>query len=253
MLILLSPAKTLDFEASIQTQKSSTLLFPSEAAELIGKLRTFSETEISDLMKLSSKLAKLNVAMYQEWQTNPPKENIKQAISVFKGEVYQGLAVENYEEKDFYFAQKHLRILSGLYGMLQPLDLIQAYRLEMGTKLQTDKAKNLYEFWQEKITHYLNEHLKNEESKVILNLASNEYFKAVSPKKLDKDIKPVFKDFKNGKYKVISFFAKKARGMMTSFIIKNQIQHLEEIKDFTEEDYLYSEEMSKDNEWVFVR
>jgi len=187
MLILISPAKTLDFDTNVNISKNSEILFPAEAAQLIQKLNTFSETEIAGLMNLSEKLAKLNRIRYQEWKKNPSKEKAKQAISVFRGDVYKGLAVENYETKDFEFAQKHVRILSGLYGILRPLDLIQAYRLEMGTKLATENAQNLYTFWREKITDYINESLRNQTQKIIINLASNEYFKVVNLKKLDKD------------------------------------------------------------------
>jgi len=205
-------------------------------------------------MKLSDKLAGLNVARFTEWQPDFNLDNARQAILAFKGDVYTGLDAQSLSAEDFDYAQQHLRILSGLYGVLRPLDLMQPYRLEMGTKLDNPKGKNLYEFWGERLTQSLNQCLAEQKSKVLLNLASNEYFKAVKPKQLDGTLINVdFKDFKNDQYKIISFYAKKARGIMARYVIQHKIDSVEALKDFTEQGYYYSTEQSKPDHLVFLR
>lgn len=255
MLILISPAKTLDFEKKAHTRYFSQPEYLEYSEELVEKLKSLSPKELSDLMNLSSNLAELNYERYQKFNTPFKEENAKQALLAFKGDVYEGMQVEELGEEDLKFAQKHLRIISGLYGLLKPMDLIQPYRLEMGTKLKVDKNhKNLYEFWGDKIARGVNNALKEQGDKVLLNLASNEYFKAVKKKKLEADIyTPVFKDFKKGKYKVIAFYAKKARGMMSKFVIRNKIEEVEDIKGFDEGGYSYNDRLSKGKELVFTR
>ena len=253
MLTVISPAKTLDFDTPPTTQKHSQPRFLSHSQELIDTLRQMSTADIASLMKLSDKLAGLNVARYETWQTPFSLDNAKQAVLAFQGDVYTGLDAETLNEKQLTFAQKHLRILSGLYGVLKPLDLIQPYRLEMGTKLDNAKGKDLYAFWGSDIR----ESLQAEDAmqdEVLINLASNEYFKAVEAKKLKaRIITPVFKDWKNGQYKMISFYAKKARGMMSRYIIEHELQDPDRIKDFDTDGYRFSADMSKKDEWVFIR
>ena len=253
MLTVISPAKTLDFDTPPTTQKHSQPRFLSHSQELIDTLRQMSTADIASLMKLSDKLAGLNVARYETWQTPFSLDNAKQAVLAFQGDVYTGLDAETLNEKQLTFAQKHLRILSGLYGVLKPLDLIQPYRLEMGTKLDNAKGKDLYAFWGSDIR----ESLQAEDAmqdEVLINLASNEYFKAVEAKKLKtRIITPVFKDWENGQYKMISFYAKKARGMMSRYIIEHELQDPDRIKDFDTDGYRFSADMSKKDEWVFIR
>lgn len=254
MLMVISPAKTLDFESLPKTKVSSIPAFLSQSEKLVVQLRELSPQDISALMGISDKLGLLNFERFANWHTPFDNKNAKQAILAFKGDVYTGLAAETFTSRDFTFAQQHLRILSGLYGLLRPLDLIQAYRLEMGSKFQHDSGKNLYQLWSDEITGVLNDQLKDAKSSVLVNLASNEYFKVIDKKNLRGEIiTPVFKDFKNGKYKIISFYAKKARGMMSAYIIKNRIDNVEDIKQFDEAGYRYSEEMSSPREWVFTR
>ncbi|MFK7907741.1 MAG: peroxide stress protein YaaA [Chitinophagales bacterium] len=255
MLTLLSPAKTLDFETPPTTDVHSQAVLLENAQYLVKKLKKFSVSQIGDLMHLSEKLADLNHHRYANFRTPFTPDNAKQAILAFKGDVYVGLDAESFSAEDFGFAQDHLRILSGLYGLLRPLDLMQAYRLEMGTKLKVTPTKNnLYKYWDTQITKKINEVLEAQEEKVLVNLASNEYFKAVKPKLVEgRILTPVFKDFKNGQYKVISFFAKKARGSMARYIIQNRITNLDDIKAFDTNGYYYKKELSKENEWVFVR
>jgi hypothetical protein len=209
--------------------------------------------DIASLMKLSDKLAGLNAARYESWQTPFNVENAKQAVLAFKGDVYTGLDADSLDDAGFEFAQKHLRILSGLYGVLKPLDLIQPYRLEMGTKLDNSGGKDLYAFWGSKLRDSLQQDEALHDG-VLINLASNEYFKAVEAKKLKaRTITPVFKDWKNGQYKMISFYAKKARGLMSRYIIDNKLTEPDAIKLFDYEGYRFSEDMSKSDEWVFIR
>jgi hypothetical protein len=253
MLTVISPAKTLDFESEATTEKFSQPAFLKTSQQLIDGLKKCSVQEIASLMSISDKLAGLNVARYQEWQTPFSPDNAKQAVLAFKGDVYTGLDAETLDAKGLDFAQTHLRILSGLYGVLKPLDLMQAYRLEMGTKFGVNGKKDLYQFWGSQIREALSEEAALQD-KILINLASNEYFKAVQAKKLDaRIITPVFKDWKNGQYKMISFYAKKARGLMSRFIIDKQINEPEALKAFDYEGYRFSEEMTKGDDWVFIR
>ena len=252
MLVLLSPAKTLDFETPLSTQVHTQPEFVDQAKPLIETLETFAPQDIADLMKLSDKLASLNVARYQSWTPEHTEANARQALLAFKGDVYTGLDAQSLSEADLKFAQGHLRILSGLYGLLKPLDLMQPYRLEMGTSLETDKGKTLYAYWGSSITERLNTELGAED--VVVNLASNEYFKSVQPKKLNgRLITPVFKDQKNGQYKIISFWAKKARGLMARYIIDKRVEQPEQLKAFNYDGYVFSEAMSDGDTWVFTR
>ena len=259
MLILISPAKTLDFQTPAKYDKFSQPEFLTDTKTLVDRLQTLSATEISALMKISDKLGKLNAERFQAWQPAYDNTNAKQALLAFQGDVYQGIDVDRLSEEDLDFAQEHLRILSGLYGVLRPLDLIQPYRLEMGTKLAHAKLQNLsvntlYEFWQDKLTQAINRQLEKLDSQIVVNLASNEYFKAVQPKLLTGEIvTPVFKDWKNDKYKIISIYAKKARGMMSAYIIKNRIKQKEDIKGFSESGYSFNAELSDSNNLVFTR
>lgn len=259
MLILISPAKTLDFETPASIKRFSQPDFLSDTEKLVKQLRQLSVSEISSVMKISDKLGKLNADRFRTWQADFDDTNAKQALLAFQGDVYQGMDVNRFEAEDFDFAQEHLRILSGLYGVLRPLDLMQPYRLEMGTKLTHAKLQNLsantlYEFWADKLTKSINQQLEKLDHKIIINLASKEYFKAIKPKLAIADIvTPVFKDWKNGKYKIISFYAKKARGMMAAYIIKNRLKDPQDIKGFNGAGYSYNIELSDRQNLVFTR
>lgn len=254
MLIVVSPAKTLDYETPAKTKVFTQPDYLNNSQELIERLRHMQPQDIASLMKVSDKIAGLNFERFQDWDKKFTVKNAKQSVLAFKGDVYTGLDAESFNAKDFAFAQKHLRILSGLYGLLRPLDLMQAYRLEMGSKLDTDHGKNLYEFWGSTITEGLNTQLKKIKSETLINLASNEYFKSVKSKQLNAEIiTPAFKEFKNGEYKMISFYAKKARGMLSRYIIQHQLSKPEDIKTFSDEGYAFSQKLSKGNTWVFTR
>ena len=254
MLIVISPAKTLDYETPPKTKVFTTPDYLGHSQQLINRLRNFSSLDISDLMKVSAKIADLNFDRYESWKKPFTVKNAKQSILAFKGDVYTGLNAETFKAGDFKFAQNHLRVLSGLYGLLRPLDLMQPYRLEMGTKLKTDKGKNLYEFWGSDITEGLNKQLKKIKSDTLINLASNEYFKSVKTAELNaKIITPAFKEFKNGEYKMIGIYAKKARGLLSRYIIENKLNDPEDIKSFKEDGYRFSKQLSKGNSWVFTR
>jgi cytoplasmic iron level regulating protein YaaA (DUF328/UPF0246 family) len=254
MLTLISPAKTLDFETPWKLKNISQPEFLHDSQLLIDQLRKLPAAKIGELMSISEKLAILNVGRFLNWHLPFTNENAKPAILAFRGDVYTGLEADSFSTKDFNFAQKHLRILSGLYGVLRPLDLIQAYRLEMGTGFQNSRGKNLYEFWGDKVTENLNAELSFLKKPVLVNLASNEYWSVVKPAKLQAEIiTPIFKDQKTGQYKIISFFAKKARGMMSAFMIKNQINKVNDLKEFNADGYQFNAKMSKGNEWVFTR
>lgn len=253
MLIVISPAKTLDFETQPITTLHTQPSFLKQSTALIETLKKLDVVDVAQLMSLSDKLAGLNVARFQSWQLPFDLDNAKQAVLAFKGDVYTGLNAETLQDDDFNYAQMHLRILSGLYGVLKPLDLIQPYRLEMGTKLANASGKDLYAFWGDQLREAL---VKDPAMKdgTLVNLASNEYFKAVQAKKLSgRVITPVFKDWKNGQYKIISFYAKKARGLMSRYCIDNQLTEPEPLKQFDYEGYVYSEAESSDDEWVFLR
>ncbi len=254
MLMVISPAKTLDFESPAVTEKQTLPDFLSDSQLLIKELRGLAPQDISDLMHISDKLGVLNYDRFQSWKKPFPKNKAKQAVLAFKGDVYTGLEAETFSAKEFNFAQKHLRILSGLYGLLRPLDHILPYRLEMGTKFKNQRGKNLYEFWGDKITHAIESAMADVKSQTLVNLASNEYFKAVHTAKLNaRVVTPVFKDQKNGEYKIISFYAKKARGMMAAWIIRQQIEDVEALKSFDVAGYRFDPDRSKNDEWVFIR
>jgi len=253
MLLVISPAKNLDFETPAATQSASQPRYLAQSELLIEQLQALSVQEVASLMKLSDKLAGLNLSRFQSWSPPFNAKNAKQAALAFNGDVYTGLDASTLDKAGFDFAQKHLRILSGLYGVLKPLDYIQPYRLEMGTKLANAKGSNLYDFWGEQLKVSLEEEPALAD-KVLINLASNEYFKAVKAKQLNaRIITPVFKDAKNGQYKIISFYAKKARGLMSRYIIDHKIQQPEQIKAFDTGGYQFSESQSIDDEWVFLR
>jgi cytoplasmic iron level regulating protein YaaA (DUF328/UPF0246 family) len=254
MLIVLSPAKTLDY--SIDPKSNHTApQFLSQSSKLIKTLKEKEPKDIASLMGLSDKLATLNFDRYQSWKASKVvSNNTKPSMLVFKGDVYQGLDAENFNSNQLRFAQKHLRILSGLYGILRPMDVIKPYRLEMGTKLQTPKGKNLYEFWGSSIQDNVLDDLNSQKSDLLINLASKEYF-SVLGKMPDyvNVISPVFKDYKNGKHKIISFYAKRARGLMAKWIIQQKIKDFEKLSDFNLDGYYYSEKESTLKEPVFLR
>ena len=256
MLIIISPAKTLDYESPLATTRFTQPELLAHSAELMEYCRELTPAQIGSLMKISDKLAGLNAARFAEWQPNFTPQNARQAILAFKGDVYTGLHAEDFSEQDFDFAQQHLRMLSGLYGLLRPLDLMMPYRLEMGIRLHNAKGNDLYSFWGDLLTEKLNQQLKEQGDDVLINLASDEYFKAVKPAKLDGQlIKPVFLDEKGGKFKVISFYAKKARGLMSRFIIQNQLTQPDQLKDFNLEGYFFDEEKidKSGSELIFKR
>ena len=254
MLMVISPAKTLDFESPLATTRFTQPMLLDESQKLIAVARQLSPADISSLMHISDKLAVLNAERFNDWQPDFTPDNARQAILAFKGDVYTGLQAETFSEAAFDFAQQHLRMLSGLYGLLRPLDLMQAYRLEMGIKLANPAGKDLYTFWGDKLTHALNAALAEQGDSVLINLASDEYFKAVKPKLLNAEIvKPVFLDEKNGKFKVISFYAKKARGLMSRYIIENELTQPEQLKKFDVDGYAFDADASKGNELVFKR
>ncbi|MFM5017395.1 peroxide stress protein YaaA [Aeromonas veronii] len=254
MLIVVSPAKTLDYESPLVTPRFTQPELLDHSAELISRARQLSPDQIATLMKISDKLAGLNAARFAEWQPDFTLANARQALLAFKGDVYTGLAVEDFSEADFDFAQAHLRMLSGLYGVLRPLDLMMPYRLEMGTKLDNSRGKDLYQFWGEVITHHLNDALAAQGDEVLINLASDEYFKSVRPKSLKgRIVTPVFKDEKNGQFKIISFYAKKARGMMARHIIKHRLTEVEQLTGFNAEGYYFVPEESDANTLMFKR
>ena len=252
MITIISPAKSLDFDSSIADIRSTEPSFQDESYRLIKKLRTLSKKKVRSMMNLSKDLTELNVLRYQEWEPEFTLEVSRPAILTFNGEVYRGIDAKNLSESGLHFAQDHLRILSGLHGVLRPLDRIRPYRLEMGATLPIQRKRNLYQFWSQKVTKLLADELEASESKTLINLASSEYFKAVDFTKLPgKVITPIFKDFKNGEYKVIMTWAKNARGRMAGYILRNGITNPENIKLFDE--YKFSEPQSSEEEWVFLR
>ena len=256
MLVVVSPAKSLDFENHPKTRKFSQPEFLKESRELIKDLRRLEPADLSKLMNISQKLANENHQRFANWHTPFNLKNAKQAIFAFKGDVYLGLQAEEFSVADLKFAQDHLRILSGLYGILRPLDLIQAYRLEMGRKFPSSSAQNLYDFWGDKLTRKINKEFdsRTANTKALVNLASNEYFNSINKNLLDAEvITPVFKDWSNGKYRIISFFAKKARGLMARYIIQNQVKDVDGLKAFDTAGYYFSEEQSSASELVFLR
>jgi cytoplasmic iron level regulating protein YaaA (DUF328/UPF0246 family) len=255
MITVISPAKNLDFETPPATDAFTQPELLSHSEELMNVCRELTPAQISSLMKISDKLAGLNAARFSEWAQPFTPDNAKQAVFAFNGDVYGGLDASTLSATDLEYAQNHLRILSGLYGLLKPLDLMQAYRLEMGTKLENTHGKNLYAFWGSIIANKLNDELASQDAQYLVNLASNEYFKAVDKKVLNAHIiTPHFKDFKNGQYKIISFYAKKARGLMARYIIENKVTQLSHLKEFTVAGYYFSAEATiKESEPVFLR
>ncbi|MCI4671679.1 MAG: peroxide stress protein YaaA [Bacteroidia bacterium] len=255
MLLLISPAKKLDFsEESRLTDSFSLPDFIEDSEELVGQLAGMQATELGKLMDISENLSKLNYDRYQSFHTPFSPNNAKQALLSFKGEVYLKFELESYQEEEFEFAQQHLRILSGLYGLLRPLDLIQPYRLEMGTRLKNGRGKNLYDFWGNKITDKINVDLQTQGYNTVVNLASNEYFKSVKAKELNgRLITPLFKEERNGGFKAIFLYAKQARGAMCDFVIKEKIQDPESLKDFQGMGYAFNDSLSNETEWVFTR
>ena len=254
MLIVISPAKTLDFESPVATQQYTMPSLLDHSAELIGLLRTLEPDKIGKLMSISPKLALLNSNRYHQWTQPFDTNNAKQSVLAFKGDVYTGLDAETLSAAEMDFAQQHLRILSGLYGVLRPLDLMQAYRLEMGTRLESHRGNTLYDFWGDTITDVINQTLSKQKNRTLINLASIEYFKSIKLNKLEgRIITPVFKDKKKGEYKIISFFAKKARGLMSRYIIQNKLTNPEDIKSFNVNGYMYKRGQEDSDNWLFIR
>lgn len=254
MLALISPAKTLDYETALPTDTYTQPRLLEQSQQLIDVCRKLSATEIASLMTVSEKIANLNVERFRDWNADFDFSNARQALFAFKGDVYTGLDAYHLKDQDIDFAQQHLRMLSGLYGLLRPLDLMMPYRLEMGTKLKNKRGHNLYEFWGSIITNQINQDLAEIDSKVLVNLASDEYYKSVNEKNIQAEIiKPVFLDQKNGKYKVISFYAKKARGLMARYLIENKLSQVEQLKAFNSEGYYFDAESSSNKELVFKR
>lgn len=254
MLTVISPAKTLDFDTPPLTDEFTQPAHLGQSRQLIKHLQKFSASDVSSLMGVSDNIANLNVDRFKQWKTPFSPGNARQALFTFKGDVYIGLDAFTMSERNISFAQNHLRILSGLYGLLRPLDLMQAYRLEMGSRLNTDQGSNLYQFWDSKITTAINKELSTMESPVLVNLASNEYFKSIKTKAINGQIvTPVFKEYHKGKYQIISFYAKKARGLMSRYMIDNETTDIEAIKEFNLEGYAFDESLSHNQDWVFSR
>ena len=254
MLVLLSPAKTLDFETPPTVEANSKPRFLEDSQELIDQLQHLKSAEVGKLMSVSEKISDLNVQRFNSWKTPFTVKNAKPAAMAFRGDVYQGLDADTLSSDDFDFAQSSVRILSGLYGILRPLDLIQPYRLEMGTRFTNKRGSNLYKFWGDTLTQSLNQEITAGKHAAVVNLASNEYFKAVKAPQLQAPlITPAFRDWKNGEYKMISFFAKKARGMMARYVVDQRLQSPEELKKFDTDGYAYSEADSTADTWVFLR
>lgn len=254
MLIVISPAKKLDFDTPAPTNEYSQPQMLDQSQQLIDELRELDSFQIASLMKLSMKLADLNADRFQSWHTPFTPDNAKQAMFAFHGDVYQGMDAASFSAGDIDFAQQHLRILSGLYGILRPLDLMQAYRLEMGTRFANTRGRNLYEFWGNMITDAINDALAAQGDDVLINLASQEYFSAIDTAAIHgRIITPVFKEYSRGAYRIISFNAKKARGYMSRFIITKGLTQAEDLKAFDTEGYAFNATLSSEDEWVFTR
>lgn len=254
MLILLSPSKTLNFEDEPDTDQYSQPRFLEEAETLVDILRDYETDELQELMDISQDLAELNEQRYEEFETPFDTDNAKQAIYAFEGDVYDDIDPEDYDEAQLEFLQNHVRILSGLYGLLRPLDLMQPYRLEMGTKLDNPDGDRLYDFWDETLTDQLADDLAKQEDDIILNLASNQYFDAIDPDDIGAEvISPSFKDWKSDRWMTISFYLKTIRGTMTDFVVRNQITDPDELASFTGRGYTYDDEKSSDTEPVYLR
>jgi len=254
LMAVISPAKTLDFETPAMTDKSTEFRFADEAAELVDVLRTYSVNDLRELMSLSDKLASLNAERFSQWQLPFDPLRSKQALLAFQGDVYTGLDAATLSEAAFDRVQDRLRILSGLYGLLRPLDRILPYRLEMGTRLPTERGSNLYQWWGSQLTETLNADIRANETQALVNLASNEYFKAIQPKQLSVPvIVPEFRDWKNGQYKMISFYAKKARGLMVRYMLENDVRRVEDLKGFDLDGYCFDASRSTETRWQFLR
>ena len=254
MITLLSPSKKLNFKNQDTVSTFTQCDFLESAQVLVNLAKNLTIQDLKDLMKISDSLADLNKERFDNWSLPFNKENAKQAILAFDGGVYSGLEAETFSQKDLDFAQNHLRILSGLYGVLKPLDLMQPYRLEMGTKLENAKGKNLYDFWNNEVTNNLNKHIKKHENKTILNCSSNEYFNVIDQKNLEGIIlNTVFKEYREGELKFISFNAKKARGLLAKFVINNRISSNDDLKDFNLENYKFDSSLSDESTFVFTR
>ena len=254
MLAILSPAKSLDYESPLVTKKFSEPSFVAESEQLIDSLRTFTPGELSTLMGISDNLAELNHRRYAEWQPEFSNGDARPAVLAFKGDVYLGLEGPTLKERDFTWAQKHIRILSGLHGILKPLDRIRPYRLEMGTRLRTATGENLYEFWGSKVTEALNNAIKEQGDNLLINLASDEYYGVLQPTDINaRIIKVHFREWKNGQYKFLSFFAKKARGSMARYMIDQRVKSLKALRSFDYDGYTFNNELSSGDDWVFTR
>lgn len=254
MLALISPAKTLDYESELPTQYHSQARLLEQSQQLIDVCQQLSSQDIIDLMKVSQKIADLNVQRFQDWQSDMTLPQARQAIFAFKGDVYTGLDAYQFNEAQLNFAQSHLRCLSGLYGLLRPLDLMLPYRLEMGTKLKNPFGQNLYDFWGDSITHLINQDLTEINAQYLINLASDEYYKSVNESKIQaKIIKITFLDQKHGQYKIISFYAKKARGLMARYLIEKQAKTLDDLRQFNTDGYYFDSINSTESELIFKR
>ena len=254
MLILLSPAKTLDMETPSRIAEPTQPGFMDDSERLVGTLKRYRKGKLGELMRISEALAQLNVDRFESWSQPFDEDNARPAIQAFRGDVYIGLDADTLGRRDLAYAQKHLRILSGLYGVLKPFDLMQGYRLEMGTSLKTRRGKSLYDFWGDRLTDHLNEEAANMANAQVVNLASNEYFKSVKAGKLAAPlVSPVFKDQKNGDYKIISFFVKKARGAMARHLIQTRAKGIDDVMDFKELGYRYNAKASSEGQPVFLR
>lgn len=254
MIILMNSSKTLNFERPALISKHTIPELLDDSQLLVARLQKLSVPDFSRLMGVSEKLAVMNVKRYQNWSTSPEGSDAKQALLAFKGDIYAAMDADRYKIKDFDFAQKHLRILSGLYGILRPLDLIQPYRLEMAAKLKTDRGPDLYRFWDHRINAALNELLKHEKSGTVINLASMEYFKSVKSNLLKAEvITPVFKEYRDPNYRVVAIYAKKARGLMCDYIIQNRITRVEDLQAFQSDGYRFAPKLSSQSDWVFTR
>ncbi|NKB97247.1 MAG: peroxide stress protein YaaA [Pseudomonadales bacterium] len=254
MLAILSPAKSLDYESPLATRKFSEPAFVADSEILINKLREFEPNEISSLMGISDNLAELNHRRYADWQPEFPKKCARPAILAFSGDVYLGLEGPTLSERDFTWAQKHVRILSGLHGLLRPLDRIRPYRLEMGTQLKTQRGKNLYQFWGDQVTDALNTAISEQADNVLINLASDEYYAVLQSERINaRIIKVHFRDWKNGQYKFLSFFAKKARGSMARYMIDKRVKSLKALRGFDYDGYQLNSDLSNGDDWVFTR
>lgn len=254
MIIVISPAKTLDFDIKNENLPMSEPRFLDKSQEIINEIKEYDSFSLEKLMKISPKLATLNEERFDKWTKS--LDTSKQCLLAFKGDVYRGMDVMSLSDPEIFYANEHLRILSGLYGVLRPLDGINEYRLEMGTKLNVNDNKDLYEFWGKDLEESLLNELSNHKNKILINLASNEYFKAVEGLKENNKIKvvtPIFKEYRGDKYKIIALNAKRARGLMTRYIIQNEIEDISEIKKFNLDGYEFNEEMSSDTEYVFTR